>query len=136
MDGAIFIPSLNLATTIYVENPALNTGNIRGTAPKILFQQPNCVYAPDTTYIDSRSPIGWQTLIRVSSSEGDRYFYSISPQENVVIGLASKLLHSGECVEGSYGESGVGYKVIEILEADIPFTLPVALPLKYELQAR
>jgi hypothetical protein len=126
----IIIHSLNLFT--YINTSSSQPGEIGRSSMEVYFEQPYCVYAPDTTYIrGSNSP---QTLRAYLDGSNPRYFYSITLEENILIGIASKL-KNGECLEGSYGESSSGTKAVEILEADIPFTLPVALPLRYELQS-
>ena len=117
----MFIPSLNVATIISEDETPVGTGNIMSTT--FYFADIDCSGVP---YLRRGRGARPDILYRT----GSRYFYAPAPliAGNVPYSSTSTL---GECTNSSATNQYVS-AAIEVLEEDIPFTLPIVFPLRYE----
>ena len=123
----IFIPSLRVATIISEDlipsgNPA-GTGNGVIISATTFFADSDCSGAPLLQRASNQSDILYRS--------GTRYFYATAPLLMNNVPYSSWLSPNGQCTNGPGNISYVS-AATEVLEAEIPFTLPIALPLRYE----
>jgi hypothetical protein len=121
----IFIPSLNIATIITENQTPRGTGNI--IIANVLFGSTGCSDDPYLRRDTYRTGILYRCLTR--------YFYSIPPLVSSSVLTLSYLAAGppGGCTDISTNYSAVS-EAIELQDVEIPFTLPVNLPLSYESQ--
>jgi hypothetical protein len=124
----IFIPSLNVAAIIS-ENSG--SGEIVSEGD-VYFETINCPNNFGNFFLNDTpaDKISTGIIYRFGNSP-PRYFYGSNPLK-FSTNVWSTLYSTGDCHNQSGRGSNEGYPATEILEADIPFNLPVALPLRYE----
>lgn len=131
--SVIFIPSLNVATVI-TEEIGAEPGDIIRSLGNIYFENSHC---SGPAYLETFTTAP-NILYRIGGYDSPpRYFLAIAPDKRDFI-ISSKLDFRGDCrpwVNSKSRHSRRGYKAKEIPPEKIPFSLPVALPLRYELRA-
>lgn len=115
-DVTIFIPGLHKFTTI-----KQSTGEIESAS--LTFESPDCKGTP---YL----PGGVDTIF---SSAGKYY---VGGKQAFDISRVATQTYTGSCVNWSpqYDKLADMFQAIEMPETEIPFTLPVTLPLHYEYE--
>jgi hypothetical protein len=116
----IFIPSLNVRA--YIDQL---TGDISKEVD-LLFKSGDCagtpfVYAPD--------------VLHATSSGANRKYYvgEGSPQSFVVKSFLNHWHEHATCEEPTFTGTRKGFLATEVAQEVIPFTIPVSLPLRYEV---
>lgn len=126
----IFIPSLNVVTVILQETGA-RVADIMRSFGNVYFEDNDCC-GPAYLGTFSTAP---NILYRFGSSgNSSRYFFGVAPEEKGFY-VSSKINFKGDClhrVSSKQRHSDRGYRAIEISKEEIPFNLPVPLPLRYE----
>lgn len=130
----IFIPSLNVATVIVKPDSSEPQGTGRLIRKwDIYFQSSDCDNSIDPAYFPGGDATNRNMLYRQHRG-GDtpqRYFYGVEP-EMMDVTVSSRWDGEGKCIPYPYVIDA--YQAIEVPKEDIPFTLPVTLPLQFEAQ--
>ena len=95
--------------------------------PIIVYEDNDCLGPP---YMQISGSITYDCLYGFGYPVNTRYFFSMPPRVEGLV-ISSFLDTNGVC--HNEPESVECCQTIEVLAEDIPFTLPVALPLRYEM---
>jgi hypothetical protein len=118
----IFIPSLSIATIISEDLTPDGTRNFMSIS--IYFKNTGC---SSDSYLERTGTNRPNILYRA----GSRYFYALPPRIRSNVTSSSQLVANWNCGTSSSVNQYFSPST-EVLEADIPFSLPIALPLRYE----
>lgn len=115
-DVMIFIPALHKFTTV-----KQSTGQIESTS--LTFESPDC---QGTAYL----PGGVDTIYNCAG----KYYVGGTRAHNIL--RTATQTYQGACVNWSpeYDKLADMFQAKDLAETEIPFTLPVALPLRYEYE--
>ena len=126
----ILLPSLNVATVI-LEDIETGIADIMLSHGNVYFEDRHC---SGSAYLGTfgTSP---NILYRFGHRDASpRYFFGIGPREKG-FAISSRINLKGECsrwVNSKFRHGERGYRALEISREEMPFALPVALPLRYE----
>jgi hypothetical protein len=124
----VFIPSLGISTVFKtLPSPMWGYADIFIAGVMVTYEDENC---QGKAWI--RGPVSCNVLYRFGTGNSARYFYAVGPIVDNLYTF-STLSNDGEC-RPSLINHGIGYKAIEVNRDDIPFDLPIRLPIHYETE--